>query len=153
MVQYISGCAILADRHLELAEGIRGLLETTFGTVYVVAGVDSLLEGAKRLDPALIALDMSLADGNITQLLEQIRRAAPQSRLLVLSVFDLAAAPPLVLAAGANGIVLKRTIGSDLLPAIAAVMRGETYVSSGFGLQLKETENTSSPLVPLVSGQ
>lgn len=143
MGQYIFGCAILADRHLELAEGIRGLLETTFGTVYVVADVDSLLEGAQRLEPALIALDLSLADGNITQLLGRIRRAAPQSRLLVLSVYDQATAPQLVLAAGANGIVLKRTIGSDLLPAIGAVMRGEIYVSSGFNPQPTENDRAA----------
>ena len=139
MGQNTSGCSILADCHLELAEGIRGLLETTFGTVYVVADVDSLMEGAQRLEPALIALDLSLAEGNITQLLARIRRAAPLCRLLVLSVHDQGVAPQLVLAAGANGIVLKRTIGSDLLPAIRAVMRGEIYVSTGFNPQ--PTEN------------
>jgi DNA-binding NarL/FixJ family response regulator len=132
MRQYTSGCAILADRNLELAEGIRGLLETIFGTVYVVADIDSLLEGAHRLSPALITLDLAVADGDISQLLTAVRQAAPECRLLVLSVYDQAAAPQLVLAAGANGIVLKRTISNDLLPAIGAVMRGDTYVSTGF---------------------
>ncbi len=144
MGQYISGCTILADRHLELAEGIRGLLETAFGSVFVVASIDSLLEGAQRLEPTLITLDLALADGHISQVLAQIQHAAPECRLLVLSVYDQAVAPQVVLAAGANGIVLKRTIGSDLLPAIGAVMRGETFVSSGFDSQLTENDKASA---------
>jgi DNA-binding NarL/FixJ family response regulator len=153
MGQYISGSALLANRNLELAEGIRGLLETIFGTVYVVANIDSLLEGAQRLSPVLIVLDLTVAEGNITQVLARIRDAVPQCRLLVLSVYDQAAAPQLILAAGANGIVLKRTIGTDFLPAIRAVMRGESYVSPGFNLQPKAPDNASSPPVPVIPGQ
>lgn len=134
MSNYSSGCAILADRHLELAEGVRGLLEAVFSTVYVVADIGSLLEGAERLSPALITLDIALASGNIALVVEQVRQAAPGCRLVILTVHDQQSAPRLSLAAGANGIVLKRTIGSDLLPAIEAVMAGKTYVSPGFDL-------------------
>ena len=52
-------CVLLADRHHGLTEGVRGLLETAFGTVVMVADEASLLEGANRLWPdAAIVTDL-----------------------------------------------------------------------------------------------
>ncbi len=133
MYQSIPGCVILADRHLELAGGVLTLLESAFATVYVVADISSLLEGAKQLSPAMVTLDLSLTEGNIAEVLKRLREIAPDCRVVVLSVHDQEAASHQSLEAGAHGIVLKRTIGSDFLPAVNAVMRGERFVSAGFG--------------------
>jgi two-component system response regulator NreC len=127
-------CAILADRHIALAEGVRDLLESAFETVYVVADAPSLREGVHRLTPALIVLDLSLVGSECLGLLKQIRDLSPQSRLIVLSVHDQATVARLALGSGAHGVVLKRTIGRDFLSAIGAVLGGEVYVSHGFGL-------------------
>jgi hypothetical protein len=42
-------CVLLADRHHGLTEGVRGLVETAFGTVVMVADEASLLERPGRL--------------------------------------------------------------------------------------------------------
>ncbi len=127
-------CAILADRHLGLAEGVRGLLEATFDTVYVVADLESLREGARRLLPTVIVLDLPLAGGDVNELLHEIREVSPASRVMVLTVHDQATVAKLALAAGASSVVLKRCVSSDLLPAIDAVMLGKKFVSPYFGL-------------------
>ena len=44
-------CVLLADRHHGLTEGVRGMLETAFGSVVMVADEVSLLDGAVRLRP------------------------------------------------------------------------------------------------------
>ena len=44
-------CVLLADRHHGLTEGVRGLLETAFGTVVMVADEASLLDGAAGSSP------------------------------------------------------------------------------------------------------
>jgi DNA-binding NarL/FixJ family response regulator len=44
-------CVLLADRHQDLLDGVRGLLETAFDTVVMVADEASLLEGVSRLRP------------------------------------------------------------------------------------------------------
>jgi DNA-binding NarL/FixJ family response regulator len=54
-------CVLLADRHHGLTEGVRGLLETTFGTVVMVADEASLIDGAGRLQPDVVVVDLSLA--------------------------------------------------------------------------------------------
>ena len=129
-------CAILADRHTALSEGIRGLLETAFQTVYTVADTQSLKEGALRLLPAVIVLDISLESSGFPRLLSEIHELSPESRVLVLSVHDQPNVAQTALACGAHSVVLKRSIGSDLLTALSAILRGEKYVSPGFGISV-----------------
>jgi two-component system response regulator NreC len=134
MVSQNSTCAILADRHTVLAERVRDLLEADFQTVYVVADAPSLREGAERLAPALIVLDLALESRDCSRLLREIRELSPASRVIVLSVHDEAAVARTLLASGALGVVLKRSIGSDFQCAVSAVLQGEQYVSSDFQL-------------------
>lgn len=126
-------CAVLADRHAVLAEGVRDLLETTFQTVYIVADASSLRDGAHRLAPNLIVLDLSLAGGDSPGILRTVHELSPNSRLILLTVHDQPDVARLALAAGAHGVVLKRNLGTDFLRAVDAVLRGETWVSADFG--------------------
>jgi DNA-binding NarL/FixJ family response regulator len=126
-------CVLLADRHHRLSEGVRGLLETIFSQVFMVADQDSLMEGAKRLSPALVVVDVSLAQGDIADLLHSIRDRAPTAKILVLSVHDEPTVVEAALAAGADGLVLKRAIANDLLPAVDALLASRRYVSPGAG--------------------
>jgi DNA-binding NarL/FixJ family response regulator len=129
-----STCALLADRHTTLAERVRDLLEVDFETVYIVSNVLSLCEGARRLQPALIVLDLSLAGQASPRVLRDISKLSPASRVIVLSVHDEAVVARAALASGAQSVVLKRSIGNDFLSAVSAVRRGERFVSSGFEL-------------------
>jgi two-component system secretion response regulator SsrB len=122
-------CVLLADRHHRLSEGVRGLLETAFSGVFMVADQASLMEGAQRLSPALVVVDVSLARGDITDLLHSIRNRAPAAKVLLLSVHDEPTVATAALAAGADGLVFKRAIATDLLPAVDALLAGRRYVS------------------------
>ena len=51
MLENALSCVLLADRHHDSTEGVRGLLETAFGTVVMVAEVTSLLEGRAGSGP------------------------------------------------------------------------------------------------------
>jgi DNA-binding NarL/FixJ family response regulator len=126
-----TGCVLLADRHHRLMEGVRGLLETTFATVFIVGDEASLIDGVERLEPSVTVVDLALAGGNWLQLLRMLRKRAPASKLIVLSVYDEVSVVRAALGVGANGFVLKRAIATDMLDAIAAVLRGESYVSPG----------------------
>ena len=69
-----STCVLLADRHHGLRDGVRGLLETEFETVFMVADETSLLEGAERLGPAVVVIDLSLAAGSQNTLPPSLRK-------------------------------------------------------------------------------
>jgi len=124
------GCVLLADSHHRLSEGVRGLLETAFSGVFVVADQTSLMEGAAKLAPALVVVDVAMAQGDIDVLLRSIRDRAPAAKLLLLSVHDEARVAAAAFAAGADGFVLKRAIATDLLPAVDALLAGRRYVSA-----------------------
>lgn len=131
MGQSTFNCVLLADRHHGLSEGVRGLLETAFGGVFMVADEASLVEGAARIRPTAVVVDLALAGGDITALLQTLHDRAPAAKLLVLSVHDEPAVAAAALAAGANGVVLKRAIATDLLAAIDAILAGGSFVSPG----------------------
>ena len=54
---------------------------------------------------------------------------APSAKVLLLSVHDESAVVAAALAAGADGLVLKREIAAELLTAVDALLAGERYVS------------------------
>jgi len=114
-------CVLLADRHHGLTEGVRGLLETVFGTVVMVADEASLLEGAARLRPEVAVVDVSLARDSGLGWLRAVRRRCPDLKIIVLSVHDEESVRSAAMAAGADAFVLKRAIVTDLLPAVEAV--------------------------------
>ena len=124
-----SSCVLLADRHHGLSDGIRGLLETTFTTVFMVTDEVSLLEGAERLEPAIVVLDLSLAAGDAPGLLRRIAARSAGAKVLLLSSHGDPSVAEAGMRAGAEGVVLKSTIATDLLPAVDALLAGQRYIS------------------------
>ena len=121
-------CVLLADRHHDLAEGVRGLLETTFDAVVMVADEASLFESARRLHPMVAVVDVSLAPGDSLQWLKRLRSVCPGLKLILLSVHDEPCVCRAAMAAGADGFVLKRAIATQLLVAVDEVLAGRRYV-------------------------
>lgn len=117
-------CVLLADRHHGLTEGVRGLLETAFGTVVMVADEASLVEGAGRLRPDVAIVDLSLARDQGLGWLRTLRERCPGLKVIVLSVHDEQTVREVAIAAGADAFVLKRSIATDLLAAVELV-RGD----------------------------
>lgn len=122
-------CALLADRHHGLTRSLRDLLETTFGTVFIVADETSLIQGAERLHPTVVIVDLSLTGEDAIALLTRLRATARDSKVVALCIEDEPAVARSALAAGADAVVLKRAIATDLLPALDKVLAAECYVS------------------------
>jgi DNA-binding NarL/FixJ family response regulator len=126
-----SSCVLLADQHHGLRDSIRGLLETRFETVFMVANEVSLLDGADRLRPAIVILDVSLAAGDVRGLLARVGKRSPGSKVLMLSVHDEPSIVSALVAAGADAVVLKRSLASDLIPTVDALLAGRPIRSPG----------------------
>lgn len=120
-------CVVLADRHHGLTEGMRGLLETAFDAVVMVADETSLLESARHIQPMVAVVDLSLAPGEDLDWLQRLRSECPKLKLILLSVHDEPSVRQAALAAGADGYVLKRAIATELLTAVDAVLAGQCY--------------------------
>jgi DNA-binding NarL/FixJ family response regulator len=123
------GRVLLADRHQGMLEGIRGLLETMFQTVVMVADEPSLLETVEQLKPDLVIVDLSMPVSEEINVARRLKTRHPELKVIILSVHDEHTVVKEVLAAGALGFVLKRSAVMDLIPAVHEVRQGRTYVS------------------------
>ncbi len=79
-----------------------------------------------------------MPEGDGLSLIPLLRREVPHSRILVLTMHDDASHLRQALEAGAAGYVLKKAVDQELLMAIRAVRRGETYVHSAMTEKLLE---------------
>lgn len=123
---------LLADDHAVLRAGLRLLLNSQEGLEVVgeaSTGVETL-SLARELQPDLILLDLSMPSMDGLEALPTLRRLAPKSRILILTMHDDPQYLRRALSSGAAGYVLKRAADVELLSAVWAVLRGEVYVHS-----------------------
>jgi DNA-binding NarL/FixJ family response regulator len=132
-------CALVADPHHGMSEGVRGLLATMFKTVVMVADEASLFESADCLHSDLAVVDLALSRGEGLGLVRRLRGRFPDMKLIIISVHDQSSVSRSVLAAGANGFVVRRAIGADLLAATDAVLAGQRYVSPAAAGQTRDS--------------
>jgi DNA-binding NarL/FixJ family response regulator len=134
-----ASCVLLADRHHGLAEGVRGLLGTEFETVVMVADEASLLEGASRLRPDVAVVDLSLAEEGGLAWLGALRERCPGIQVIVLSVHGEESVRRAALAAGADAFVVKRSIATELLPAVDLARRRRREKTAARGARAPRT--------------
>ena len=126
-----SGGVLVGHAHQRLSEGLRGWLQASFDGVYMVADRSSLIEGAHRLQPALLVVDLAFAEGDVAALLAELQSQAPHSPALLLSDYDDASIDAAALAAGAAGVVHKSSLAAELLPAVEAALAGRRFLAPG----------------------
>lgn len=124
-----SGRLLLADRHLGVVGGAHALVHDLFDSVLMVADERSLVEGVDELGPDLVIMDLSLPQGREMDLVGRLLTSHPGLQLIVLSIHDEKSVADQLVSAGVAGFVSKRAVGTDLLPAVHAVLAGCKYVS------------------------
>jgi len=123
---------LLADDHAILRAGLRLLLNAQ-PDLEVVGEADNgvkVLSLAETLRPDLILLDLTMPGLGGLDVMRALKQVVPESRVLILTMHDDESYLRQALALGAAGYVLKKAVDSELLNAIRAVERGETYVHS-----------------------
>jgi CheY-like chemotaxis protein len=90
------------------------------------------VQKAEELQPDLILLDIGLPSLNGIEVARQIRKLSPKSKILFVSQESSADVVQGALGTGAQGYVLKRDAGRELLEGVNAVLRGEQFVSARF---------------------
>lgn len=121
----------IADDHEAIRQGIRAALEALTDFQVVGEAVDGAgtLRLVKELAPAILILDVSLPDINGIELARQIRHAAPQTRIIVYTMYTDQGSFLGMFKAGVSGYVVKDDPLQDLLSALHAVRVGDVYFS------------------------
>jgi len=120
---------LLADDHVIVAEGLKGLLEPEFELIGIVQDGRAMLDAADRLQPDVIVADISMPLLNGIDAVRQIRRTGNDIRVVFLTMHPDVAYAVSAFEAGALGYVLKHSAPSELITAIRSALKGKTYVT------------------------
>ena len=130
---------LLVDDHTYIRQGIHYLIEGTTD-IEVVATASNGIEAvakARQHQPHVVILDISMPLMDGIEATRQIKESCPTTRVLALSIYDSPAYVSGALEAGAQGYILKESIGEELLEAIRALHSGQRYFSGRIASQLK----------------
>src|SRR3954451_24477825 len=119
---------LLADDHTLMLEGIRRLLETDFDLVGSVRDGRSLVKSVGETKPDVVLLDISMPALNGIDAARQIRKLAPSTRLVFLTMHADRDYVVEAFRAGASGYILKWSAQEELSDAIRTVLRGRLYI-------------------------
>jgi DNA-binding NarL/FixJ family response regulator len=122
---------VLADDHAMMREGVRHVLAGTAGFQVVgeaASGRDAV-ETAARTQPDVVLLDISMPHGTGLEILGELKRRAPATRVLVLSVHDDTEYVLESVRAGAAGYLRKDTTPDNLRAAVRAIAAGNGWFS------------------------
>jgi DNA-binding NarL/FixJ family response regulator len=86
--------------------------------VGTVQGSEKVLAQALELEPQVILLDLDTSDRTGLTTMADLRAALPETSLIALSLLGADGYRQAVLAAGADDLVVKSSLKTDLLPAI-----------------------------------
>jgi DNA-binding NarL/FixJ family response regulator len=89
------------------------------------------VQKAGELHPDVILLDIGLPSLNGIEAAHRISKLVPGAAILFVSQDNDEDVIAAALSNGAKGYVLKLNASSELLPALAAVLRGEHFLSTG----------------------
>ena len=123
---------MLVDDHAMLREGLRSKFEKT-DTFSVVAEADTIADMTNRLNfvkPKVLVLDVKLPDGNSMGCIPQLKEKYPDLKVIVLTMYDHTRYAEHALENKADAFVLKGEPFEELLNAIDAILKGNTYISA-----------------------
>jgi len=123
---------LIADDHPLVREAVKTRLSIEDDLTVVGEASDGAraVELGKALAPDLVVLDLHMPELAGSELVSAMRAATPDSRILVLTGSLERRTVRDVLAAGADGYVLKEDETEELVSALRRVARGERHVSA-----------------------
>lgn len=121
---------IIADDHELLREGVKKILRSAPGLRVVGEAADlaRTLVLVAQHRPDVVVLDISLPGHEGLEGLEELRRAFPEQRVIMLSMYAEERYALAALRAGAAGYVTKTMAAEELVKAIRKVMEGGAYI-------------------------
>jgi DNA-binding NarL/FixJ family response regulator len=122
---------ILADDHHLVRRGIRALLEQADDISVIGEAEDGqeAVELVEQLKPDVLIIDIAMPRMNGIQATQRVRTLGLVTQVVILSMHSRPTLVRQALRNGARGYLLKRSVTEELLLAVRATSRGETYLS------------------------
>jgi DNA-binding NarL/FixJ family response regulator len=121
---------LIADDHTLVREGIAAMLRFYEDVEVVGEASDGkeAIEKASEIKPDVVLMDIAMPGLGGLEATVEIKKLHPDMKIIVLSQYDDKEYVSRFLKAGVSGYLLKKAVGSDLIAAIKAVIKGESYL-------------------------
>ena len=145
---------LLVEDHAMVRAGLRALLERADDIKIVgeASNGQEAIEMTMTLKPDLLVMDIMMPRLNGIQAAEQIRALKLPTSILLLSMYSDEGLIHQAMHSGVKGFVLKTSVSEELLQAIHAVARGETFLSKSVSsivmdrITRPNTQQTDNPI-------
>lgn len=126
---------LVVDDHPVVRDGVASQLgvSSRLRVVGFAESGSSALSAVARLAPDVILLDLRLGDMLASELVVDLLRVSPTSRILLFTAYPEHAAVAAAVAAGAHGVLVKDVARGNLVGAVLAVAAGEGVGSQSGG--------------------
>jgi DNA-binding NarL/FixJ family response regulator len=138
---------LVADDHTIVRQGVVGILKRTddLEVVAEAANGDEALAQTLETRPDVVVLDISMPCLNGFEAARRIRKALPETRILVLTMHDDAEYVVKMTRAGVGGYLVKDGAASELIDAIRALKAGRAYFGPQAAKALAEASEHDRP--------
>jgi DNA-binding NarL/FixJ family response regulator len=131
---------LLADDHPVVRRGLAALLSTIDGLEVVAEAEDGevAVRETQLTRPDVVLMDIRMPGVDGVEATRRIRKAVPETAVLVLTMYEDDATVFTAMQAGAQGYLLKGAEQDDIADAIRAVSRGQAIFGPGIAARLLE---------------
>lgn len=125
---------LVADDHEVIRFGLTTLLSSApdMRVVGVADNGADAVELARRLHPDVVVMDLSMPVLDGISATEQVLKASPDTRVLVVSVFSQPDVVEAAIAAGAHGYLDKSVAAEDVVDGIRFITQGQRILPRRF---------------------
>ena len=133
---------VIVDDHALVRSGLRLLLDAEEDITVEDEGgtADEAIRLARLHKPDVVLLDVVMPGRSGIDAAEEVREAAPDAKILVLSMQDDPSYVRQAFSAGATGYLLKEAADAELVAAVREVAAGGRYVHPALGARLAAAE-------------
>jgi DNA-binding NarL/FixJ family response regulator len=138
---------LIVDDHPIVREGLHRIVDGEADLI-VCGEAESAHEARiaiQELNPDVVIIEFSLKQGDGIDLVRNVRSQHPRLPILVLSTHDEAIYAERMLAAGANGYIMKQAASNQFLGSLRQVLDGHIYVSEAVGNNMIQRFAAGSP--------
>ncbi len=137
---------LLVDDHTIVRQGLKALLNSEKNITILGEAQTGreAVEMAAQHRPMVVIMDLAMPRLNGAEATRQILKAAPATKVIVLSTYGDDEHVQQALTAGAAAYLLKQTAAEDVIDAIREVAKGNAYFSPPIAKRLRE--QTAAPM-------
>ena len=123
---------MIVDDHKLVRIGTRRLLEDVSGIEVVgdVGSGEEAVDLVRRLQPDVVLMDVQMPGIGGLEATRRCLRAYPETKVLIVTIYEEEPYPSKLLSVGASGYLTKRADADEMVLAIKKVISGQRYVCS-----------------------